>query len=167
MIGELVADDPAMALRGHNLAGAQVPQRLGDGSVMEAGGDGEVGDADRPGGADADEQHEPSRIGQHGEVLRQHTNRCGIPESGDGLAGLVAVDDALVCAVGRDEVHEPQSATTEDLIIQSGLTTACDLARLLPALASARGGRQHSEAGENPALSRNGEALCAGMSPVA
>jgi hypothetical protein len=123
MIGELVADDPAVTLRGDDLAGAQVPQRLGDRGVLQAGGDGQIGDADRPGGADANEQHEPGRIGQHGKVLRQRTHRSSVTESSDGLAGLFAVDDALVCAVGRNEVHEPQSAIAEDLIIQSGLTS--------------------------------------------
>jgi hypothetical protein len=107
VIGELVSDDPAVALRGDDLAGTQVPQGLRDRGVLEAGGDGEVGHADRTGRADADEQHEPGRIGQHGEVLRQRPHRCRVPESGDGLADLFAVDDALVCAVGRDEVHGP------------------------------------------------------------
>jgi hypothetical protein len=107
MVGELVSDHPAVALWGDDLAGAKVPQRLGHGGVLEAGRDGEVGDADRPGRADADEQHEPGRIGQHGEVLSQCADRYGIAESGDGLADLFAVDDALVCAVGRDEVHGP------------------------------------------------------------
>lgn len=107
MIGELVSDDPAVALRGDDLAGAKVPQRLRDRGVLKAGGHGEIGDADRTGGADADEQHEPGRIGQHGEVLRQRPHRCRVPESGDGLADLFAVDDSLVCAVGRDEVHGP------------------------------------------------------------
>jgi hypothetical protein len=124
MIGELVADDPAVALRGDDLAGAQVPQRLGDRGVLQAGGGGQIGDADRPGGADADEQHEPGRIGQHGEVLRQRMRRSGVTESSDGLADLFAVDDALVCAVGRNEVHDPQSAIAEDLIIQSDLTSS-------------------------------------------
>ena len=107
MVGELVSDDPAVALRGDDLAGAQVPQRLRDRGVLEPGGDGEVGDADRTGGSDADEQHEPGRIGQHGEVLRHCPHRCRVSEGGDGLADLFAVDDALVCAVGRDEVHGP------------------------------------------------------------
>lgn len=107
MIGELVADDPAVALRGDDLAGAQVPQRLGDRGVLQAGGDGQVRDADRPGGSDTDEQHEPGRIGQHGKVLRQRTRRSRVTESSDGLADLFAVDDALVCAVGRNEVHGP------------------------------------------------------------
>ena len=107
MIGELVSDHPAVALWGDDLAGAKVPERLRDRGVLEPRGDGEVGDADRTGGADADEQHEPGRIGEHGEVLRQRPHRCRIPEGGDGLADLFAVDDALVCAVGRDEVHGP------------------------------------------------------------
>ncbi len=107
MIGEPVADDPAVALRGDDLAGAKVPQRLRDRGVLEAGGDGQIGDADRPGGTDADEQHEPGRISQYGEVLGQRPHRCGVPECSDGLADLFAVDDALVCAVGRDEVHGP------------------------------------------------------------
>ena len=107
MIGELVADDPAVALRGDDLAGAKVSQRLGDRGVLQAGGDGQIGDADRSGGTDADEQHEPGRISQYGEVLGQRPHRCGAAESGDGLADLFAVDDALVCAVGRDEVHDP------------------------------------------------------------
>ena len=107
MIGELVSDHPAVALRGDDLAGAKVPQRLRDRGVLEAGRYGEVGDADRTGGTDADKQHEPGRIGQHGEVLRQRPYRCRVPEGGDGLADLFAVDDALVCAVGRDEVHAP------------------------------------------------------------
>ena len=107
MVGELVADDPAVALRGDDLAGTKVPQRLRDRGVLEAGGDGEVGDADRPCGVDADEQHEPGRISEHSEMLSQCADRYGIAESGDGLADLFAVDDALVCAVGRDEVHDP------------------------------------------------------------
>lgn len=94
VIGELVADDPAMALCSDDLAGAQVPQRLGDRDVMETGGDSEVGDADRRGGADADEQRQPGRVGQHGEVLRQHTHRCRVAECGDGRW------DALVCDAG-------------------------------------------------------------------
>jgi hypothetical protein len=35
--GELVADDPAVALGGDGLGGAQVPQRLGDGGVVDPG----------------------------------------------------------------------------------------------------------------------------------
>jgi hypothetical protein len=107
MISEVVADYPAVALRGDNLAGAQIAQRLGNRDVLEAGGDGEVGDANRPGGADADEQHQPGRISQHSEVLRERARRGGVPESGDSLADLVTVDDALVCAVGRNKVHGP------------------------------------------------------------
>jgi hypothetical protein len=40
-------------------------------------------------------------------VLRQRTRRSRVTESSDGLADLFAVDDALVCAVGRNEVHGP------------------------------------------------------------
>ena len=107
MIGKLVAHDPAVALRDDNLAGPKVPQRLRDRRVLEAGGHGEIGDADRPGGPDADKQHKTGRISQDGEVLRQCPGRCGVPKRGDGFADPFAVDDALICAVGRNEMHAP------------------------------------------------------------
>jgi precorrin-6A/cobalt-precorrin-6A reductase len=48
-VGEGVADDAAVAFGGHGVVGAQEPQGLGDGGVVDQGGGGEVGDADRPG----------------------------------------------------------------------------------------------------------------------
>jgi hypothetical protein len=45
------------------------------------------------------------------------------------------------------------------LIIQAGLTPAGGLGSFHIARAASQGGRQPSEAGEIPALSRNGEAL--------
>ncbi len=76
-------DDPAVALGGDGLGGAQVAQGLGDGGVVDPGGSGEVGDADRAGGLDAGEDGDPTRLA----------------EGGDGLADALAVDDAVAGAV--------------------------------------------------------------------
>jgi hypothetical protein len=70
VIGEQVADDPAIAFGTDDLGGAQVAESLGDRGVVQAGRRGQIRDADRPGGADAGQQGEPGGIGEHGIVLR-------------------------------------------------------------------------------------------------
>ena len=49
VVGEHVADDPAVALRADDLGGAQVAEGLRDGRIEQAGRRGQVRDADWPG----------------------------------------------------------------------------------------------------------------------
>ena len=102
MVGEQVADDPAITFGADDLSGAQVAQSLGDRGVVQAGRCDQVRDADRPGGADAGQQGEPGGIGEHGIVLRPGADRFGIVERGDGMADLFLIDDPVAGpAAGR------------------------------------------------------------------
>jgi hypothetical protein len=105
MIGEQVADNPAITFGVDDLGGAQVAESLGDRGILQAGRCGQVRDADRPGDADAGQQGKTGGIGEHGIVLRPGADRFGVTESGDGAADLFLIDDPVVSLVGGQKVH--------------------------------------------------------------
>ena len=105
VVGEEVADDPAITFSDDDLGGAQVAESLRHRGVVQAGRCGQVRDADRPGGADAGQQGEPGGIGEHGIVLRLAADRFGVAEGGDGAADPFLVDDPMVGPVGGQKVH--------------------------------------------------------------
>ncbi len=106
MIGEQVADDPAITFGVDDLGGAQVAESLGDRGVMQAGRCSQVRDADPPGGADAGQQGEPGGIGEHGIVLRLGADRFGVAEGGDGAADLFLIDNPVAGPVRGQKVHD-------------------------------------------------------------
>ena len=66
---EQIADDPAVALGGDGVAGAQELQGLGGGDVADVCCDGEAGDADRAGCFDAEQETQPGGVAEQGEPL--------------------------------------------------------------------------------------------------
>ena len=105
VVGERVADDPAVALRADDLGGAQVAERLRDGRIEQAGRRGQVGDADRPGSANAGQQGEPGGIGEDGVVLGLGADGLRVAEGGDGAAHPFLVNDPAAGPVGGQKVH--------------------------------------------------------------
>jgi hypothetical protein len=106
VVGEQVADDPAIAFGADDPGGAQVAEGLGDRGVVQAGRGGQVGDADRPGGADAGQLGEPGGIGQQGMMLRLGADRFGVAEGGDGAADPFLVDDPVAALFCGQKVHD-------------------------------------------------------------
>ena len=104
IVGQLVADDPAVPAAGHGAARPEQPQRLGHGGVVQPGGDRQVRDADRAGPVDAQQQREPGRVGQDLESLRPGPDVLAVPDRADGRADELAVEDAAA-EIRRYEMH--------------------------------------------------------------
>jgi len=105
VVGEQVADDPAIALRADDLGGTQETEGLRDGCVVQASRRGQVRDTDRPDGADAGQQGEPGGIGEDGMVLSLGADRFRVAEGGDGTADPFLVNDPVAGSLGGQKVH--------------------------------------------------------------
>ncbi len=105
LVVELVADDPAVAFGADGLARPQEAEGLGDRGIADVRSDGQVGDADRAGRLDGEQEAQPGGIGEEGEPLRPGLDRGQVAEAFDGLADLLLVDDPAVGAVGGNQVH--------------------------------------------------------------
>ena len=79
--------------------------------VGESGRYGQVGDADRSGGFDGDEESQPGGVAEQRETLGPRLDLFGVVESLDGGADVIAVDDPAVSLIGGNKVHGSQSAT--------------------------------------------------------
>ena len=104
-IDEAIAHDSAIALGHDRLAGSEVAQGLRDGGIGEAGGCGEIGNADRPRGVDTAEQGQPGGVGQKGKPSRAVPDGLWVVEGCDGLADPFAVDDTLMGSLRRQQMH--------------------------------------------------------------
>jgi hypothetical protein len=106
-VRELVADHPAVPLRGDHLRRAQVTQRLGHGRVVEARRGGEIRHADRSCRLDTSQQGEPGRVTEEGERLRAGLNVSHGANGLDRLAHALAIDDPVPGPLGRKQMHTP------------------------------------------------------------
>jgi len=102
LIGELVTDDPTVAPRADRARRPQKAKGLGHRRVVDVRGHREIGDADRPGLGDADEQRQPGSVTQEAEAGRPCTDLAGFAERADRVADALAVEYP---APGRDEMH--------------------------------------------------------------
>jgi hypothetical protein len=74
-------------------------------AFADAGGGGEVGDADRAGGLDGEQQAQPGGVGEQREPPCPGGDLGGVAEAFDGVADLLRVDDPVPGAFGGKQVH--------------------------------------------------------------
>jgi hypothetical protein len=109
-VGEVVADDPTITLSADYTSGPEEAEGLRDRVRVLVDGDSQVGDADRTGCADTEEDAESGGIAEEAKALGPNLNGGGI-QAADGGADPLLVDDAAVAPVGGNEVHNRKSAT--------------------------------------------------------